>query len=87
MEKNEPNKIINALYKRFKAIKADSNHPDFYKKQDAVKIELANIVRVAGAIEVMSKNCILKACSMQSSWPCMAHHVFFIHLQRALQED
>ncbi len=84
MEKNEPNKIVNALYKRFEAIKADDKNPDYYKKQDAVKIELSNIIRVSGTIEVMSKNCILKACAMHSSWPCMAHHVFFIHLSRAL---
>lgn len=83
---NEPNKIVSALYKRFLAIRADDKNPDFYKKQEAVRSELANIIRVVGAIEVMSKLNILKACSMHSSWPCMAHHSFFIYLQRGCED-
>lgn len=81
MDNKQPNKIITALYKKFKALRLnddlynkDAN--EYYKIQSALKNDLLNIARVPGAIEVMSKNNILKLVAMQSSWRFMEFHTF-----------
>lgn len=87
MQKNEPNKIVNRLFKRFLALTADNVKAtdDFYTQQTAINKELANITAVVGAIEVMSKRNIIRLCAMQSSWRFMPLHSFLIYFSKSVQ--
>jgi len=83
MKKNEPNKIVNALYKRFLAHYNQDASDTNYTAGNQISKELADITRVVGAIEVMSKNNIIKLVRMQSAMRFMPHHSFYIEFSRA----
>jgi hypothetical protein len=87
MTKNQPNKIVSALFKEYRLLKTvkDADKYD-YKKEELLKIELAKITMVVGAIEVMSKASILKLVKMQSSLRFMAHHSFYIQFAKACED-
>lgn len=87
MKNNEPNKIVTALFKDYLKLRLvrDADKYD-YKGEELLKIELAKITRVVGAIEVMSKANILKLVKMQSSLRFMADHSFYIQFARACED-
>lgn len=87
MNNNEPNKIVSSLFKQYLELSkvTDADKHD-YKAEEILKTKLANITRVRGAIEVMSKNNILKLVKMQSSLRFMAHHSFYIEFARACED-
>lgn len=72
MEKNEPNKIVTALYKKHKNLLSTSYETTeeknkYWEEVEKLKTDLSKITCVVGAIEVMSKNSLLKLIAMQSS--------------------
>lgn len=85
MNNDQPTKIVSKLYKRFLELRkvTDPNLHD-YKAEEVLKTELAAITRVVGAIEVMSKNSIVKLVAMQSSLRFMEHHSFYIEFSKAV---
>lgn len=88
MNNNEPNKIITALFKRLNKLNKDSggfaDNYD-YKAEEQIKKELTDITQVVGAIEVMSKNNILKLITMQSKLRFMPEHRFYMAFSRAVE--
>lgn len=87
MNNNEPNKIVSSLFKEFLKMRAKTEMNDFdYKRQLEINAELAKITTVTGAIEVMSKNSLLKLLKMQSSWRFMALHTFLIYCAKAADD-
>ncbi len=84
MNNNEPNKIVAALFKRFLKLKEVKMAVDYdYKSEAILKTELNDITREVGAVEVMSKNNILKLIRMQGSLRFMADHSFYIQFAKA----
>lgn len=80
MNNNEPNKIVNQLFKEFNKLHTESNgDADKYdwEAQAALKEKLCAITGVVGAVEVMSKGCILKLVKMQCSLRFMQEHKFY----------
>lgn len=68
MNNDQPTKIVSKLYKRFLELRkvTDGSLYD-WKAEEQLKKELADITNVIGAIEVMSKNSIIKLVAMESS--------------------
>lgn len=84
MNNNEPNKIVTHIFKEFIAMRSK---PDLdYKRQEVLNQQLRDITMVVGAIEVMSKNSLLKLLKMQSSWRFMALHTFLIYCAKAADD-
>lgn len=87
MKITEPNKIVSRLYKQFTALRTVSDATNYdYEKEAELKKQLADITNVVGAIEVMSKNSLIKLCAMQSSWRFMALHSFLIQFSKAADD-
>lgn len=90
MNNNEPNKIVNRIYKEFKvmctiATIAPIATDQYFTRQAELNKQLAAITTCAGAIEVMSKSCLLKLCAMESSWRFVALHSFLIYVSKAIE--
>ena len=88
MENREPNQIVSKLNKEFKRI-YDSEvqaTEQSYKDIEVLKNKLQDITRCVGAIEVMSKNSILKLIKMQSSVRFMNEHTFYIQFAKAYKD-
>lgn len=86
MNNNEPNKIVNRIYKEYNKMRNAVGSKYDYNRESVLKSELAVLVQRTGAIEVMSKNCLLKLCAMQSSWRFVALHTFMIYCTQAIQD-
>ena len=84
MNNNEPNKIVNRIFKEFIVMRSKPNLD--YKRQEVLNQQLRDITMVVGAIEVMSKNSLLKLLKMQSSWRFMALHTFLIYCAKAADD-
>jgi len=84
MNNNEPNKIVNRIFKEFIVMRSKPNLD--YKRQEELNQQLRDITTVTGAIEVMSKNSILKLLKMESSWRFMALHSFLIYCAKAADD-
>ena len=82
MENNQPTKIVSKLYKRFETLRQTSP-ANYYEEIEKINKELRNITTITGAIEVMSKDSIIKLCAMESSLRFMALHTFLIYISKA----
>lgn len=86
MNNNEPTKIVNRLYKKFVELRQDTSSDKYnYENESQLKKELYNITTVVGAIEVMSKNSIIKLCAMESSLRFMPLHSFLIKFSQTVE--
>lgn len=86
MNNNEPTKIVNRLYKKFVELRQDTSADKYnYENEAQLKKELYNITTVVGAIEVMSKNAIVKLCAMESSLRFMPLHSFLIKFSQTVE--
>jgi len=87
MNNNEPNKIVSALFKRWlklHEVKVSANFD--YPAQEQLKKELCNITTAVGAIEVMSKNSILKLLKMGSSTRFMQPFQLLMYCAKAADD-
>lgn len=68
MNNDQPTKVISKLYKRFLALQqCEADNKQYWKDIEQLNKELREICEVIRAIEVMSKNAIIKLCAMESS--------------------
>ena len=87
MNNNEPNKIVNNLYKRFVKLSADckgiaANYD--YKAEDEIRAELRKIHSVVGAVEVMSKRAIMQLVYLNGRLRAVPFHQFHFPFSDAL---
>jgi len=90
MQNNKPNLIINDLYKRFLKLSKDSGGDYMKYDYDAelkIKEEVRKIHSVVGAVEVMSKNAILKLVLLNGRLRAIPFHQFHFPFAKALNQD
>ena len=83
MKKNQSNKIVSRLYEEFIIAQTIEDLPTYYATIEPIKKELLNITIAPGAIEVMSKENILKLCTMESRLRFIQLHAFMIYISNA----
>lgn len=88
MENNQPNKIMNNLYKRFAKLSTDCNgiaaNYD-YKSQEVIKDELKKIFNVVGAVEVMSKKALMQLIVLNGRLRAIPFHQFHFPFADSLE--
>jgi len=67
-----PNQQVNAFYKRFKTPNnyqslSDKEKDEYFKNLEILKEEIREAVYQTGFISVLSKDCLLKLISLESS--------------------
>lgn len=90
MNNNEPNKIVNGLYKRFLALSADCGGDASkydYKAEEVIRQELRKIHGVVGAVEVMSKKALMQLVYLNGRLRTIPFHQFHFPFKTALQID
>jgi hypothetical protein len=86
MDNDHPTKIVSNLYKRFVELRKDTDATKYdYEAEAQIKKELFDITTITGAIEVMSKNSIIKLCAMESSLRFMPLHSFLIKFSQTVE--
>ena len=88
MNNNEPNKIVNNLYKRFIKLsedcKGDANKYD-YEAEKKISNELRQIFEVTGSVEVMSKKAIFQLIYLNGRLRSIPFHRFHFPFRDALK--
>jgi hypothetical protein len=87
MNNNEPNKIVNGLYKRFLALSVACNGEAAsydYKAEETIKEELRAIHGVTGSVEVMSKKALLQLVYLNGRLRAIPFHQFHFPFDEAL---
>jgi len=90
MQNNKPNLIINDLYKRYLKLSADCGGDASkydYEAERVIKDELRKIHSVVGAVEVMSKNALLKLVLLNGRLRAIPFHQFHFPFAKALNQD
>lgn len=90
MNNNEPNKIVNSLYKRYLKLSADCNgdgNKYDYKALDEIKAELRRIHSVVGAVEVMSKKALMQLVLLNGRTRAIPFHQFHFPFADALDAN
>ena len=85
MENNTPSKTVSKLYKRFKDLDIKSSSDIHWVERAKICKELEAITKVVGAIEVMSKNSIIKLCAMESSLRFMEPFRFLMEFSKTVE--
>ena len=86
MNNDQPTKVVSAIYKRFIELQKDMDAAKYdYEAEAQIKKELFDITTITGAIEVMSKNSIIKLCAMESSLRFMPLHSFLIKFSQTVE--
>lgn len=90
MENREPTQIVRKLYNHYIELNKNyivgSENQEYWKGMEDVKLQLANITKVVGAVEVMSKKAILQLCTLQGKLQFLPHHVFFIYISKSIEK-
>jgi hypothetical protein len=88
MNNNEPNKIVNKLYKRFihlhEVSGGDADKYDF-KAEGEIAKELRAIHGVVGAVEVMSKKALMQLVYLNGRLRAIPFHQFHFPFSDALK--
>jgi len=88
MNNNEPNKIVNNLYKRYIKLsqdcKGDASKYD-YKAEEQIKNELLKIHQVVGAVSVMSKKALFQLVVLNGKLRAIPFHRFHFPFTDALE--
>ena len=87
MENNEPNKIINSIFKSYQKLNEVKFAVDYdYKKEQVLKQDLLKIFLVVGAVEVMSKNSLLKLIYLNGKLRAIPFHTFHFPVAKMFED-
>ncbi len=86
MKSKSPNATVSRLYYRYKALGNKEPNDNYYNSIEDIKTDLRMLTRTKGAIRYMSKNNIIKLCTMESSLRFMPPHSFIMLFGYALDE-
>jgi len=87
MNNNEPNKIVNNLFKRYIQLSVQCNGDASkydYKAEKQICIELREIHNVVGAVEVMSKKSLMQLVYLNGRLRAIPFHRFHFPFADAL---
>lgn len=79
MNNNEPNKIINNLFKRYLKLSEDCSGDASkydYEAENQIRRELLDIFNTVGSVEVMSKTSIFKLVFLNGRLRAIPFHIF-----------
>lgn len=82
MNKNEPNKVVNSLYKRLQGLRAAEQYD--WQAHEVIKEELRKIHSVVGAVEVMSKRALMQLVLLNGQLRAIPFHQFHFPFDDAL---
>lgn len=88
MERNEPNKVIADLYKRYNKLSEESGgmvDKYDYKAEGIIRDELKAIFSCVGAVEVMSKKALTQLVVLNGRLRAIPFHQFHFPFADALK--